>query len=131
GGRPRKYPDKAAAKAADRRGAVERKAAATKSLREGHAVGGKADGGSDGGYRFILEDSSQWATARQALRATVNQSPSPVEAPSPSLPALSPSSPDVNGLDIPSLDAFGKLTLESTTEVISGGECHDLDRPEQ
>jgi hypothetical protein len=65
-----------------------------------------------------------------APRATVNQSPSPVEAPSPSLPALSPSSPDVNGLDIPSLDAFGKLTLESTTEVISGGECHDLHRPE-
>ena len=43
---------------------------------------------------------NQWATARQAPRATVNQSPSPVEAPSPSLPAVSPSSPDVNGLDI-------------------------------
>ena len=53
-----------------------------------------------------------------------------MEAPSPSLPALRPSSPDVNGLDIPSLDAFGKCTLESTTEVISGGECNDLDRPE-
>ncbi|KFZ12985.1 hypothetical protein V501_03939 [Pseudogymnoascus sp. VKM F-4519 (FW-2642)] len=68
----------AAAKAADRLRAVERKAAATKALKEGHAVGGKADGGSDGGYRFILEDSSQWATARQATRATVNQSPSPL-----------------------------------------------------
>ncbi|KFY03556.1 hypothetical protein V490_00137 [Pseudogymnoascus sp. VKM F-3557] len=56
--------------------------------------------------------------------------PFTVEAPSPSLPALSPSSPDVNGLDIPSLDAFGELTLESTTEIISGGEGHDLDRPE-
>jgi hypothetical protein len=57
GGRPRKYPDKAAAKAADRLRAVERRAAAAKALREGHAVGSKADGGSDGGYRFILEDS--------------------------------------------------------------------------
>ncbi|KFY17410.1 hypothetical protein V491_04996, partial [Pseudogymnoascus sp. VKM F-3775] len=55
GGRPRKYPNKAAAKAADRLKAVERKAAATKALREGHADGGKA--GNDGGYRFILEDS--------------------------------------------------------------------------
>ncbi|KFY86667.1 hypothetical protein V500_07481 [Pseudogymnoascus sp. VKM F-4518 (FW-2643)] len=47
-------PDKAAAKAPDRLQAVERKAAAKKALRGGHAVGGKADGGSDGGYRFIL-----------------------------------------------------------------------------
>ena len=38
GGRPRKYPNKAAAKAADRLRAVERKAAATKALREGHVV---------------------------------------------------------------------------------------------
>lgn len=53
-----------------------------------------------------------------------------MEAPSLSLPALSPSSLDVNGLDIPALDAFGKLSLESTAEVISGGERHDLDRPE-
>lgn len=53
-----------------------------------------------------------------------------MEAPSPSVPAPGPSSPDVNGLDIPSLDAFGKLTLESATEVVSGDECHDLDRPE-
>jgi hypothetical protein len=45
GGWPRKYPDKAAAKAADRLRAVERKAAATKALTEGRAVGGKADGG--------------------------------------------------------------------------------------
>lgn len=37
GGRPRKYPDKAAAKAADRFKAVERKAAAKKAPREGHA----------------------------------------------------------------------------------------------
>ena len=51
GGRPRKYPDKAAAKTGNRLRAVERKAAATKALREGHTVGGKADGGSDGGYR--------------------------------------------------------------------------------
>jgi hypothetical protein len=57
GGRPRKYFDKAAAKAADRLRVAERKAAATKALREGHAVGGKTDGGSVGGYRFILEDS--------------------------------------------------------------------------
>ncbi|KFY28814.1 hypothetical protein V491_00272 [Pseudogymnoascus sp. VKM F-3775] len=133
GGRPRKYPNKAAAKAADRLRAVERRAAATKALREGHAVGGKADGGSDGGYRFILEDSAFGRVNGQQIarpHATVNQSPSPVEAPSPSLPALSPSLADVNGLDIPSLDAFGKLTLESTTEVISDGEGHDLDRQE-
>lgn len=44
GGRPRKYTDKAAAKAADRRRAIERRAAATKALGEGHAVGDKADG---------------------------------------------------------------------------------------
>jgi hypothetical protein len=56
GRQPRKYADKAAAKPADRLRAIERKAAAKKARGNGHGVGGKANDGRDGGYRFILED---------------------------------------------------------------------------
>ncbi|KFY47141.1 hypothetical protein V494_00162 [Pseudogymnoascus sp. VKM F-4513 (FW-928)] len=51
----RRYPIKAAAKAADRLRAVERKAAATKALREGHPVGGKDDGGSPWTLRELMK----------------------------------------------------------------------------
>ena len=49
GGRPRKYADEAAAKAAGRLRAIERKAE-RKAARENDGI--KAEGG----YRFILED---------------------------------------------------------------------------
>jgi hypothetical protein len=47
-----------------------------------------------------------------------------VKDPSPSLPS---SSPDVNGSDISGLNAFGKLTLDSTNEDVSHGACLDVD----
>lgn len=50
-----------------------------------------------------------------------------MKGPSPSLPPPSPSSTDVNGSDIPSLDAFGELTLESTIETVSHSMYPDPD----
>ncbi|KAH8746874.1 hypothetical protein BGZ57DRAFT_972071 [Hyaloscypha finlandica] len=129
GGRPRKYVDKAAAKAADMLRAIERKAA-KKAARERHGTGVR-----DGGYRFILEDILSPNTSDRVNgrlfashpRPPASQSPSPVKDPSPSLPPPSPSSPDVNGPDISGLDAFGKLILDSTNEDVSHGACLDVD----
>lgn len=45
--------------------------------------------------------------------------------PFPSLPPPSPPPTDVNGSDIPSLDAFGELTLESTIGAASQGAWRD------
>jgi hypothetical protein len=153
GGRPRKYADKDAAKAAGRLRAAERKA-------ERKAAGESHDGvriKAEGGYRFILEDmvcfklrlqwysssysmaivsntniyrQSQWTTARRPAHPSLSRSPSPVKGPPPSLPPPSPSTTDVNGSDIPSLDAFGKLSLESTIGPACQRACPDADRAE-
>lgn len=157
GGRPQKYADKAAAKAADRLRAMERKAAAKRAGGEGHGVRVKADGDSHNSYQFILEDvvcvficlryivyrqycnlklsydcfnissQEQWTATRQPPRAAASRSLSPWEGPSLSRLPSRVSSPDVNRPDVPGLDACERLTLESTAEAVSHNIHLDFD----
>ncbi|KAH6668541.1 hypothetical protein B0J14DRAFT_675373 [Halenospora varia] len=124
GGRPRKYADENAAKAADKLKAVERKAA-RKAAKHGSGAGaGDASCSADGGYRFILENTSQWTTAYRPLPSG-SRSPSPLKDSSLSVSLPSPPPLAVNERNIAGLDAFGKLALEPTIEVLS----KDDDRP--